>query len=71
MAEKKFKIGSLTEDDLDQDYAPGRSDKTMTREHKSRLDEMADSIRAKADRLAKPARKRGGDVITIVLKAED
>lgn len=49
---KKFRLGALSEDDLDEDYVPGRADSTMTADHKSRLDEMAARVRREADKIA-------------------
>lgn len=59
---KKFKIGKLTEDDLDQDYEPGRADKTMSPAHKRSLDDMIEQIGARADEIA---RKRNRVVIVL------
>jgi len=58
MAKKKFILGKLTEDDWDEDYEPGRSEPTMTSEHKSRLDSMADEIKAKAAEVGRKRTKR-------------
>jgi len=61
---KKFKLGQLTEDDFDQDYAPGRSEKTMSAAHRSRLDEMAEEARVAANKIKK------SEQIVIVLEPE-
>jgi hypothetical protein len=61
---KPFKIGALTEDDLDQDYAPGRSEETMSGEHRASLDRLAARIRRRAAQVKKH------EQIVIVLEPE-
>ena len=57
-----FKLGKLTEDDFDGDYAPGRADSTMSDAHKASLARMARETRAKAANVKK------SEGIVIVLK---
>lgn len=64
---KKFKLGKLTEDDLDQDYEPGRSEKTMSAGHRAALDEHVERVRAAADRLKKAVE---AERVVIVLDKE-
>lgn len=63
---RKFRIGSLTEDDLDQDYAPGRSEGTMSPEHVSALDALVERTRRAADKIEKST----ADKIIVVLERE-
>lgn len=62
---QKFRLGELTEDDFDQDYMPGRSEKTMSTKHKQGLERMADEIKARAAKISK-----SNEAITIVLEPE-
>lgn len=67
---KKFKLGSLTEDDMDQDYAPGRSEETMSAAHKSSLAQLVERTRKAADQIKTDAVKKSDDQIVIVLEPE-
>lgn len=68
MTAEKFKLGTLTEDDLDQDYMPGRSEKTMSGDHRGRLAALTERVR-RAARGFKKANK-DDDQIVIVLERD-
>lgn len=66
MADDKFRLGKLTEEDFDQDYEPGRGLKTMSPEHKQGLDALIERARKAAAEIRKST-----DEIVVVLKREE
>lgn len=63
---RAFRLGALTEDDLDEDYVPGRSEKTMSAAHVASLDRLVEQTREAAARIRKSAPEK----IVIVLEPE-